>query len=192
MRTYLLEKSRVVFQAENERNYHIFYQLCIASTLPEMKYLQLRDQSEFAYTRQGHCALIKGVDDMSDFKETCKSLDLLGFSEIQQKEFFSIVAAVLHSGNINFLEAERDGCKIDDGDEAFTAFCVLMGLDDKGSADMRKYLCFREIISMKEVFTKPMTNKEASSARDALAKHVYSLLFSMMVTLINKSLAGKN
>nr|CAD7402105.1 unnamed protein product [Timema poppensis] len=47
MRTYLLEKSRVMFQAPDERNYHIFYQMCAARD--QLKDLHLDHQDKFHY-----------------------------------------------------------------------------------------------------------------------------------------------
>ena len=193
MRTYLLEKSRVVFQSTGERNYHIFYQLCAAAvSIPEMAYLQLNHQNNFHYTRQGSCPTIDGVNDLDDFQETRRALGLLGFAEDQQADMFRVLAAILHLGNVEIVDADHDGSNISRNDEHLSAFCTLMGLDTASAEEMRKWLCFRQIISMKEVFTKPMNKHEATFARDALAKHIYSLLFQKIVALINKSLASSS
>ncbi|CAN7943271.1 unnamed protein product, partial [Ixodes pacificus] len=78
MRTYLLEKSRVVFQAPEERNYHIFYQLCASADLDELQDLQLGDQTTFHYTNQGESPSIPGVDDANHFQVTRNAFTLLG------------------------------------------------------------------------------------------------------------------
>nr|XP_029507606.1 unconventional myosin-Vb-like [Oncorhynchus nerka] len=78
MRTYLLEKSRVVFQAEDERNYHIFYQLCASASFPEFKDLALTSAEDFIFTSQGENIFIEGVNDAEDFKKTKEAFTLLG------------------------------------------------------------------------------------------------------------------
>uniref|UniRef100_A0A8C0UZU7 Myosin VC n=1 Tax=Cyanistes caeruleus TaxID=156563 RepID=A0A8C0UZU7_CYACU len=78
MRTYLLEKSRVVFQSENERNYHIFYQLCASAMQPEYAHLKLGSAEEFNYTCMGGSTVIEGVDDRANMLETQKTFSLLG------------------------------------------------------------------------------------------------------------------
>lgn len=105
MRTYLLEKSRVVFQSENERNYHIFYQLCASAHRSEFRHLKLGPAEEFTYTSMGGSAVIEGVDDGADMVETQKTFALLGFQEDFQLDVFTVLAAILHLGNVQVTAA---------------------------------------------------------------------------------------
>src|SRR3954447_26652050 len=63
IRTYLLERSRLVFQPLKERNYHIFYQLVAGVTDQEKQDLNLLSAEDFEYLNQGGTPTIDGVDD---------------------------------------------------------------------------------------------------------------------------------
>jgi myosin heavy subunit len=104
--TYLLEKSRVVFMAPEERNYHVFYQLlsgASAELLEEMGLTEMAsDPSRAAYLNQSGCIKIDDVDDAAEFAETNASFSSLGFQEADLKQLYCIVAGILHLGNITF------------------------------------------------------------------------------------------
>lgn len=191
MRTYLLEKSRVVFQASDERNYHIFYQLCASANLAEFADLCLSQADDFRYTNQGESPFIAGIDDGRNFEETRNAFTLLGFSNKDQMIFFRILAAILHLGNVELLvkadgKNDEESCTIAADDPHLAVATALLGID---RPQLATWLCNRKIVSMKEVFTKPMNVAQAVFARDALAKHVYAQLFSRIVLHINKALA---
>lgn len=108
MRTYLLEKSRVIFQADNERNYHIFYQMCSCAHLPEFKNLRLLSADKFRYTCMGGEITIEGVDDKKDMEETRRTFSLLGLKEDFQSDVFKVLAAILHLGNVEIRNNGED------------------------------------------------------------------------------------
>lgn len=80
----------------------------------------LDDHSKFHYLNQGGSAPINGVSDLELFKETTNALSLLGFTKENQHEMFKIFAAILHLGNIEFVETiveqeneqDQEGCTI--------------------------------------------------------------------------------
>ncbi|XP_034177931.2 dilute class unconventional myosin isoform X2 [Osmia lignaria lignaria] len=196
MRTYLLEKSRVVFQAHEERNYHIFYQMCAAAA--RLPHLHLNHQNQFHYLNQGNNPMIDGVDDLACFDETVTAFTMLGFSSKQQDDMLRILAAIMHLGNVRIgnsdalnssHENDTEASYIHASDKHLLTICELLGTDVNA---MRKWLCHRKIVSMKEVFLKPMNVEQAIGARDALAKHIYAELFNWIVTGINNSLQSQN
>uniref|UniRef100_A0A8D2LY73 Unconventional myosin-Va n=1 Tax=Varanus komodoensis TaxID=61221 RepID=A0A8D2LY73_VARKO len=178
MRTYLLEKSRVVFQAEDERNYHIFYQLCASAALPEFKTLRLGNADYFHYTKQGGSPVIDGIDDAKEMMNTRRACTLLGIVDSCQMGIFQILAAILHLGNVAFTSR-------DPKHEPLKIFCDLMGVEYD---QMAHWLCHRKLATATETYIKPISKLQAINARDALAKHIYAKLFNWIVDHVNEAL----
>ncbi|KAM3624690.1 uncharacterized protein V6R79_000223 [Siganus canaliculatus] len=185
MRTYLLEKSRVVFQADEERNYHIFYQLCASSHLPEFKALKLSKANDFLYTMQGRSPVIDGVDDTKELSTTRNAFTLLGINESYQMGLFQVLAAILHLGNVEIKDRDSDSSVIPPNNHHLTAFCDLVGVTYQ---DMSQWLCHRKLKTATETYIKTLPRLQATNARDALSKHIYAKLFNWIVEHVNKAL----
>ncbi|XP_034402698.1 unconventional myosin-Vb isoform X1 [Cyclopterus lumpus] len=186
MRTYLLEKSRVVFQAEEERNYHIFYQLCASASSPEFKDLGLTSAEDFTFTSMGENIFIEGVNDAQDLEKTREAFTLLGIKDASQSSLFKVVASILHLGNIDILvDRSGDSCHVSKDDLHLQHFCRLLGVELK---QMEHWLCHRKLVTASETYVKNMSSKQAENARDALAKLIYARMFDWIVQHINKAL----
>lgn len=185
IRTYLLERSRLVFQPLKERNYHIFYQLVAGATDIERQEWSLIPVDHFDYLNQGGSPIIEGVDDKADFEATRQSLSTIGVTHEKQAEIFTLLSALLHLGNIK-ITATRADSVLPATETSLLRACKMLGID---ANEFAKWTVKKQLITRGERIMSNLTQQQAVVVRDSVAKFLYSSLFDWLVESINDGLS---
>ena len=189
IRTYLLEKNRVIVQGPNERNYHIFYMLLAGVSKDMQKEFSLsagRDPMEWAYLNTSGCVKVTGRQEKQEYIELVTAFGHLKFPDETIKSILQVLAAILHIGNVTFKD-DDEGSIVANRETVIIA-AELLGIEHANT--LEECFCTKEIIVNKERTLVKLDVHKAQEQRDALARFLYGSLFDILVVQINTTLGS--
>lgn len=186
---YLLERSRIIHQADGERNFHSFYQMLEGASKEERAQWDLREASDYVFLK--HCeTTIEGVDDLTEYQDVVRNMSAIGVSVEERKLIYQQLAAILWIGNVQFRE---------ETDEAHNKVAVLADEDSRYALNKAAELMGLSASSLETMLTTRILNignadqkllfdaRQAKKVVDSIARSLYENIFNWIVARINKN-----
>jgi myosin-5 len=186
--TFLLEKSRLTSVGEQERNYHIFYQLVKgADSTLDRSALRLSSANDFNVLVAGHCTVAGHEDEDAElFSSLCHALRTLGVSGEEITQLWSALACILHMGNMTVVASATDGepHSVVSPSMPTEEIASRLGVEPLSYANALLYHIVK-IEKRASISRKMLSTEEVLNNILGLMKWMYSGIFNWLVRKVN-------